>query len=572
MKIVLILFLFLISISQCQVLNVTWGLNVLFQPYVDNLQILTNWASDQSGPSWDDLQYASGQQLFIACLSALNSSFISIVAQAPFNNTLGLTVSSSGYAPNGNFFFRTPTSFGFSNESNVVTDCFTMTGNGICFNMFSNNATFSPGGYCGALEQNQQQPSVQFIIFSAPCLNSSVGDSCMIPGVGFCASNATCQANYLCNGTATINPAPVYTNASCWTPGECNPTTGVYPILNSTLYTPCVSGNPCFINEKCNGAQQCVNGSLSCAFSLTSCSGIPYCNVTTNYTCQYDPLPREGAVCFASGGFACRQNDYCHNGTCIYGEIIPPPTLDFYCSYPNSTCNNSTGLYDSWFQPNGTTCYGSDLCKIGQCALGLCGSYVSLNSTLGVISDCLAPACNSSSGEWYTVSGNNVGGSCQYPNVSAQNPCMVGICDSNDTCIFDTFYNCPRNQSLPCMNFTCNPFFPLNSQCQPIPILSGHCNIDECNLNGTCSFGVCVNTTIETCPNFQSYNTQCQFPSCRAGQGCYLDTFNNTTPCSNTCFVNGTGKCSAGICAIGIPTQACIAARSFATTLESFFF
>ncbi len=545
MKYLIIFALLLLSVS-CSIFGSSVVHNVLFDDYVNNAQICAAWASDQNGPKLTDLYYCKGQ-LFFACLSALNSSQLSIVGQAPFNASLTIPVNSTDNST-GLQFFKTSTSFGF-NGGVGLTDCSTATGSDtLCFNVNSTNGQFSVGGYCGA-QGYLQAASVELIIFSVPCLYSSVGDSCQIPGVNLCAVNATCEANFLCNGTAVVRSPPVLPTYACYTNNQCDPISGDFINVTSIAFSPCSTGNPCLTNEVCDGNRSCISGFLNCNQSANVCEWQPYCNATTNYTCQY--LPRDGAPCNFVGGFPCRSADTCLNHVCMEGPPLPLPTVNFDCVYDNQTCNNVTKGYDSWSKPNGTACNGTDLCKVGSCSAGGCINFVPRNSTLGPISNCLLPACHPSNGTWYTVSANNAGAACIYPNLTNPNVCAYGVCDGDITCLLlADFFTCPVNTSTPCLNYTCDPTQSFANRCNnPVPINDNStCDLDSCNINGQCSFGTCINTVPNNCTNVPFYDPRCTTFQCLIGGGCQPIYYNSSVPCSDPSFIPGTAFCHAGAC------------------------
>lgn len=552
-----ILFVFVwIDALKSDIFSVPFANNAIYDDYFNGLQIYANWASDQEGPKLSDLQYGSGQQLFFSCLSSsyLTNGFLSIVAQAPFNYSLGISSNTTVISPNNISFFLTSTSFGFGANTSL-TNCSNASGsNVLCFNINATNGAFAPGGFCGQ-EGFQRQPSVQFIIWSAPCLNSSVGDPCIIPGVNLCASNATCQANYLCNGSAVFVQPPVPLANSCWFTTTCDPNTGVFPIQNSSSFTSCSNGHDCIKFETCDGFQNCGSGSFNCT-RPNACVDQPlYCNATSSWQCVFSNRP-VNTPCTFSGGFTCRKQDTCDGaGSCLEGDPLPPPIPDASCTYPNITCVNGTWIV--YNVTDGTPCQEEDKCKLGSCLFGKCVNFVNLNSTLGEISNCLLPACNSTNGQWYTIPADNPGITCQYPNVTNRNSCAIGVCNANSECVFGGLFQCPRLPNSPCFNFVCNDSIAIPNQCQAVPLSNIPCDLDSCHKNGTCRNGSCLNTTAETCNNILFYNPQCSAPVCDNQSGCFLSLFSSNTTCNDQCFVNGTATCLSGFCARGLLTSAC---------------
>lgn len=569
MRFMFIVLIFVLFCYQCDIFNTTFATFVPLTDYQNSLQVYSFYFSDVVGDSMASLQYGAGQQLFFACLSAVdtNHNTLSIVGQAPFNYSLGIPTNSSVIAPNGLQFFKTATSFGFgANES--LTNCSNASGsNVLCFNINATSGNLGPGGFCGS-EGYQQQNSVILFIFSAPCLNSTIGSPCQIPGYNLCAQNATCQANYLCNGTATFTQPPTPLSNSCWVPTTCDISTGIYNIRNTSANIPCSNGHSCIIGERCDGAQNCVGGNPLCSTNNTCLGPTYYCNQTSNWTCVFDTVQFQGKPCTFIGGFACRNTDTCDAGICVQGSPRPPPAIDTACTYNNVTCNNATGQYDKWYYANGTICQPTDQCITAQCLSGGCtANPVNKNSTLGEISNCQVAQCNSTNGEWYTIGKQNPGITCKYPNVSAQSICDVGVCDADDNCVLQGPYTCPFDPQTPCVTYQCNASLTLATRCQPIPVDGIPCKINSCQTNGNCSAGLCVNTTIQTCSNINVFDPQCGVPTCDNSTGCFLLTFSSNVSCNAPCYVNGTAHCSYGSCVNG--AYSCFS--SFATPFSSLY-
>jgi hypothetical protein len=295
-----------------------------------------------------------------------------------------------------------------------------------------------------------------------------------------------------------------------------------------------------------------VGGRLNCSRNGNSCLGQPSCNATTSWTCQFETASRDNLPCTFIGGFACRNPDLCGGGMCLEGAPLDLPVPDPSCTFNNITCDNTTGQYVIYNKTDGTPCNGTNLCQIGSCLNSKCANFVNLNSTLGVISNCLLPACNSSTGVWYTVGADNPGITCQFPDVFSQDPCIIGVCDSNNTCINGGTFNCPLGNN-PCITYFCNSSLGLLNRCQPVPLSNVPCDANSCNKNGTCDVGICANTTSELCDNIKHYNPQCSAPVCDNMVGCFLQNFGSNVTCSDPCFANNTATCNFGFCAKGIP-------------------
>lgn len=552
------------------IFNTTIAVNVPLDDYLSGAQICSAWRASENGPTLASLQYCEGQ-LFFGCLSATDQTLLSVVGQAPANASMQLAVNSSSTYGNATFF-KTSYSFGFAlNTTSDIPTLVCAAGSGtttLCFNVFGNNASFGSGAYCGK-DGYLSADSVILFVFSVPCRYASVGDSCIIPGVNLCAVNSTCQPSQLCNGTL-LTP-PVLPDNACYTHDECDPDTGLFINVTSLVGTSCSNNNPCTVNEQCDGNRTCTGGSLNCSFSPANCLWKPYCNATTGYTCQWEPMPN-GTFCSNSGGFPCRGADFCDlYGNCIDGATIPIPPFDM-CVYSNVTCNNITKNYDYWKKPDNITCNGTNLCETGKCGDGKCGSFVANNSTLGPISACLLPACHPENGTWYTVSANNAGVTCIYPNLTNPDVCAYGECDGDVTCLLlAPFFTCPINSSNTCLNYTCDPNQTFENRCNnPIPVVGNKsCDVNNCNINGYCDAGLCVGTQPNNCTHLPYFDPRCGYAYCKlTGSGCDIFYFNSTVPCYDDCYVNGTAFCRAGRCVSDFYTPAC--STAFASSLLSY--
>jgi hypothetical protein len=172
---------------------------------------------------------------------------------------------------------------------------------------------------------------------------------------------------------------------------------------------------------------------------------------------------------------------------------------------------------------DGLFCNGADSCSAGACTVHAgdpCGAGAECNRTCNEAADhCAAPAGTlcSDDGNGCTDDRCNGSGACAHPNNSA--PCSDGLfCNGADTC---SGGSCAAHAGNPCSagaecNRTCNEAAdhcaaPAGTGCSDD---GNGCTDDRCNGSGVC-----------THPN-------------------------NSAPCSDGLFCNGSDTCSGGSCAL----------------------
>lgn len=535
MLIVYLLLLLFLNVYT-QYLDPGVQINVPTASFLANLQPCLLWNSVNQGPLISDVATYCPGEVYYSCISAVSSSQYSIIAHGPFNDTLGLTIGTTTVSPNGAPFFRTATSIGIGNDVGLTNCSLANSTTTLCWDVNSTTTRIGVGGYCGP-EGFQSQLSVFFGIFSLPCLNRTVGDSCTVPGVGLCNTGATCSANYSCNGGVNT-VAPVPTPASCWTAPTCNPMTGNYTIVNTTAGLSCSTGNSCLQFMICDGLQNCVGGISPCVPSNNTCLMSPNCTSinSTAYTCDY-PFANN-ATCFYDDNFLCRENDFCDDGVCMPGPPVPPPILD-YCQL-NATCNVSTGTFHFFIRPDYTNCtIPENLCLTGICLSGLCSNTTQAPSPFANLSVCLEPICNTTNGMWSTQSAEVPGMVCDTGE-----PCELGFCLVNGSCAAFGPKTCPLYPSVPCINSTCLT----GIGCVNLTLNGTSCFIDQCNVDGYCDTGTCLGTSPKNCSAIQINNPFCAYAACDAGFGCYTAYFNSSVSCPDACYVGSMGFCTYGAC------------------------
>lgn len=539
----LFLMFILVACASTQYLDPGVQTQVLTAPYLNNLQPCFTWNSLNAGPVISDIATYCPGEVYLGCISAVNQNYFSIIAHGSLNDTLSLTANNTVTSPNGAPFFRTYNTFGIGSNTGITNCSFANDSNTLCWNVNASTNQIGVGGWCGA-EGFQSQFSVFFYIASLPCLNSTVGSNCTVPGEGLCVTGATCGANYQCVGGVNVT-APVPNPDSCWTAPTCNPLTGTFPLVNSTVGTPCSTNNSCLQNMACNGLQQCVGGFSPCNSTTNVCLNQPVC-VSYNasyYQCVYNP---NNNTCYYDSGWRCRQGDQCVGGACIPGPPLTPPVLDV-CQI-NATCDNSTGTFVFATLPDNTTCINvNNLCQHGGCLGGVCNNFVNNPSPFTNLSVCLVPVCSPNNGSWSTTPAGNPGASC-----ALDDPCRRGLCLTNGSCIDFGPRTCPFYPTLPCINSTCIPFVG----CVNMTINGTACDADACNIGGICWYGACLGTHPKNCNGTTLVNPVCSYAACNNLSGCVAAYYNSSVTCPNICFIGGSGNCLNGNC-FGTPSGIC---------------
>jgi hypothetical protein len=275
---------------------------------------------------------------------------------------------------------------------------------------------------------------------------------------------------------------------------------GGHPSSFVTLWHNCGNGvvdqgEQCDDGNTTNG--DCCSSTCQYEANGSSCpdDGNPCTNDQCNATggCAH---PNNTASC--DDGLFCDGVDVCSGGVCTHaGDPCPGPDGDGNCAESCDEATDSCTAPD----PNGSACDDGDGCTIGDtCSGGTCqpgGPKDCSDSNV-----CTTDTCSSPSG------------TCVHTNNTL--PCDDGLfCDGADTCVGGVCQHAgdPCAGGPECAN-VCNEaadncLAPPTTQCTPDPNV---CTDDHCN-----GAGACVHT-------------------------------NNTAPCDDGLFCNGSDTCSGGTC------------------------
>ena len=185
-------------------------------------------------------------------------------------------------------------------------------------------------------------------------------------GSGVCVGNTSCDDGVACTFDAcnpqtgcdhsVVTPGYCRINGVCYTTNTANPNNPCErcnPTQSTTSWSPqptsvgCNDGLYCTVNDRCNGAGQCVGEARSCGDALTC----------TTDTCN-------------------EQTDQCVNslqasqcviaGTCYSNGTTQPNNVCYRCNSANTTSNWS--LNNGAACNDGNACTASDSCSNGTCA------------------------------------------------------------------------------------------------------------------------------------------------------------------------------------------------------------
>jgi hypothetical protein len=271
------------------------------------------------------------------------------------------------------------------------------------------------------------------------------------------------------------------------------------------------------------GGSAGAGGPESCAEDCAALPGIPACYRGVCNTAHDPPMC---TIQTSSPGTACDEGgfctlgDYCQDGTCM------PGATQNDCGQQGDqcnavACNEQTDSCMLTPKPVGTICTSADLCQVSaQCN--------SAGQCAGVLNNC----------QWTPV-----------------DVCQVAVCDPQDG-------QCKTELSPP----------------------GTACDIDLCNLGGTCDANAtCTGTTLKDC-TYLSQNCQqgvCDLPTgnctpvpqqpgtpcvtgvdqchvgmCDANHDCIPQPKPNGTPCDDYNSCTASDVCTGGVCA-GIPNGSC---------------
>lgn len=420
------------------------------------------------------------------------------------------------------------------------------------------------------------------IVVDCPTLDSCHGPGTCVPSTGLCSyptlpdgstcnDGNPCTLNDTCVSALCIGSNPKHCSPinQCHAQGFCNISSGlcINPMLPD--FSPCVSGNACFLTSVCITGECTVFNPIDCSSTnpclTTSCNNLTGCVAIENSNpCDDGDVCTNGTYCFngqcASGTgtrINCDDSDPCTIDMCssisgCFHSTIPGcvscqvssdcpniPCQSATC-LPNNTCTyspndqNVLGCLDSIF------CNGEEYCSSGSCQMGTPPNCDDLN-------ECTIDSCN------YTLN------SCQNlvnlhirPFCTSDDLCAtVSRCDINGQCIPQGFTVC--SPAPPCQFLEgCNPGTGL-CEYAPMPDFS------SCNDNNMC-------TTVDQCINAScvgsGYITCTPIDQCHSAGVCDVMTglcpnipHLDGTLCDDGLFCTPASSCLFGICqSINAPT------------------
>lgn len=307
---------------------------------------------------------------------------------------------------------------------------------------------------------------------------TGAADSC---NAGTCDEQKGCTATPIADGTPCDDQHACTTTDSC-VAGKCVGTAldcqkqagpcrtslgcddqagGCQFTSSSAAYgTACDDGDFCTANDQCDFNGQCRGTTRDC--SAGGCA-VGRCDSVLQ-KCVTTPSP-SGQYC--DDGLYCTTNDQCDgSGSCVGTPRVCTPTGS---SCSTNACDETYGGCKLTYRPLGTTCNDGSTCTTGD----KCDSY----------GDCLGTAlpAGSACDDGSTCSTSD---QCDAYGVCSGTAVAYGtVCDDGSTCTTtdqcDGYGSCTGSSVA--YGTTCN-------------------DGKACTTNDQCQYGVCVGTTISTCP------------------------------------------------------------------------
>jgi hypothetical protein len=355
-----------------------------------------------------------------------------------------------------------------------------------------------------------------------------------------CDDGNPCTVNDVCDGAGVC----AGTTLSCNTPpGQCHEWAGTCS-NNACNYrvkpgnSSCDDGNSCTAGDVCSSSGTCVGTQLSCNNLPSQCH--EWAGTCSNNACNYRLKPTNSSC---NDGNACTTSDVCNgNGVCAGAQLScnSPPSQ---CHEWAGTCSNNACNYR--LKPTNSSCNDGDSCTVTDTcnANGTCG---------GTRLSCTSPP--SQCHEWAGTCSNNA---CDYRLKAAGSSCNDGnTCTLNDVCAATgTCAGTPLTCNAPpsqCHEFagTCT-----NNACDyRLKAAGSSCNdSNTCTLNDVCAAtGTCAGTPL-TC---NSPPSQChEFAGTCTNNACDYRLKQAGAPCStgNAC-TTGDACASTGECVSGMPS------------------
>ncbi len=371
----------------------------------------------------------------------------------------------------------------------------------------------------------------------------TVGDKCLF-GVCVAGSPATCPP--------TGNPC---VRNKCQSVDSFN---YICQSENLSPGSPCDDKSPCTVNDKCDGAGNCLPGSPvpGCCTQAEDCNDnnpctMDACNVLTG-ECHHSTL-EDGTSCDADQN-GCTVGDKCLFGVCVAGSPATcPPTGNPCVSNKCQSIDPFNYICQSENVPSGTPCDDANVCTSGDACNGL-GACVGTP-----VQDCCKTAADCNDGNPCTKDTCEVAtGKCRYEAIANGTPCDAdgNGCTQGDQCLAGSCVAGPpvvcQSDPSPCVQKTCRSTGPNTFVCDTaysdpsVPCDDGKfCTVgDHCDGQGACVAG-----GPRDCG---SAATTCQEAVCsEVQQKCLITNKPDGSPCSDNDGCTLGDVCAGGDCIPG---------------------
>jgi len=225
-----------------------------------------------------------------------------------------------------------------------------------------------------------------------------------------CTQIDTCQGGVCAGG----NPVECRASDQCHLPGTCNPATGRCSNPAKADGSACDDGNRCTLGDTCQ-AGGCRAGAPKPCPASDQCHLDGTCDPATG-RCT-DPESPAGSPC--DDGNPCTLDDACQGGMCHAGPVKPCPAPD--ACHAEGTCEPATGLCRHPPRPDDTLCDDGDPCTLAdRCRAGACsGEPLDCEDGFRCTEDrCREGACEHVPRHERCASGDSCGGAVCRPEDS----------------------------------------------------------------------------------------------------------------------------------------------------------
>ena len=302
------------------------------------------------------------------------------------------------------------------------------------------------------------------------CVAVPIADGAPCDAADLCATGASCQA-----GACVPVPRDCDDLTLGCDVGACDPRTGACIASDAPNGTACDDGDPCTVNDQCNGGA-CSASPRDCSALNGPCT-VGVCDAATGGCVA---VPRANGVACDDGN-PCTLNDACAAGTCG-GAARDCSGTPGQTECRVGVCDRGTGACVLANAANGAACSDGAFCTTGDaCSDGVCRGGARDCNPPG--EPCRRGVCNEGADR------------CDVENLAEFTPCDDGqFCTTNDRC-----------RSGVCRSFTARSCPDANSGCRQgvcdeqanacgfVNARDGQACLDGniCTLGDSCSSGEC---------------------------------------------------------------------------------